>query len=146
MGPSMVCDGGGSLEHNVKAHRDYAGAADGASDGAKVCAVVRASPRDRSYSAREGAGRQSRRNTGRSPSSVVIGELIEVCLHRLLVHRVTAGYNLAVVDEVIVARCAIVALGNRSIGAGRVLANLCLVLRHIQASGIGDIEDVERIL
>jgi hypothetical protein len=48
MGSSIPCRDDGALEHNVKAHGDYAGATDGTGDRAKVCAVVRASPRDRS--------------------------------------------------------------------------------------------------
>src|ERR1700691_5103620 len=121
VGPSMVCLSGSSLEHNVKAHGDYAGATDSAGDRTKVCSVVRASSRDRRRSAREGAGRKSRRNADRSSSSVVIGQLIQVCLYRLLVDRAIAGHNLTVVDEVVVARGAIVALGNRRFGAGRAL-------------------------
>ena len=129
-------------------HVESSGTTDGAGDGAEVGSVVGASlaiaDRVDGHASAASHGNGCRRLNSLS-SAGCVRHLVQVLLGSLLVNRISAGDDLAVVD-VVVGGAAVIARGDGRVGAGRVLANLRLILRDVQAGGIGDVEGIELIL
>ena len=136
----------------MHSHGEGTIAADGTRGGAEVGGVVGAACGVADGVGR-GAGSDADGNRGRKPRRFArsrgIGELIEVGPGAFLIDGIGAADKLAVVDvkasgcavQVIVDR-----LSSRRVGACVRLANLRLVLRHVEAGGVGYVERVEFIL
>ena len=147
----------------MQLHRDGAASADGVLHRTEVVSIVRASVlirRTGRTDRTERAGHDTLRilrtnlyrcwNLNRLACPREVGQLIQVMQCGLLIGRAGAGGNLSKLQEIIVQRAVVVGIcrgrsANR-VRACRALTDLRLVLRNIQAGGVGYVEDIEGVL